>query len=184
MSYQQALDIVTGLGLKTIFFCGFGDWKAVDSKTNFPTDHNLDVLAMVNSAPLWLGRLTATAGVEQVQIAGAHSCPAERVGNGPSYLSPQQAGTFVQVTFTSATSYFNALDATSALGFRLADPCYEQARAQGSKPTWHPMGQADSFGQTHTLILATTPLNATIWANQLRAVTGVASIEAPFKMAC
>ena len=74
------------------------------------------------------------------------------------------------------------LDVLNTLGFRLADPCYEQARARGTKPTWHSMGQADSFTRTRTLLLATTAFNATDWAKQLETVAGVAKVEAPFKV--
>ena len=80
----------------------------------------------------------------------------------------------MRVTFTSATSYATALDGMNALGFRLANPCYEQARAQGEKPTWGPMGESDAFTQSRALVLATTPYNAVTWANQLKGVSGVA----------
>jgi hypothetical protein len=97
--------------------------------------HALLIVANVNSAPLWLNRLKATAGVEDVQVAGAHSCPAERVDSSSFRLPLQQMGTFLQVTFLPTMSYNNALEAISNLWFRMADPCYEQARAQGTKPT-------------------------------------------------
>ena len=90
----------------------------------------------------------------------------------------------MRVTFAYTAQYATALDATNALGFRLADPCYEQSRARGTKPTWHSMGQADSFTRTRTLLLATTAFNATDWAKQLGAVAGVVKVEVTFKMAC
>ena len=90
----------------------------------------------------------------------------------------------MRVTFADTAQYAIALDAINALGFRLGDPCYEQARARGTKPTWHSMGQADSFTKTRMLVLATTAFNATNWAKQLEAVAGVVKVEAPFKMAC
>lgn len=183
LSYQQALEILTGLGLKTFADCHFS-WMPGDDKGIFSADHLLTVVATVNSAPLWLDRLSATPGVQSAQAGGPHSCPIMRPGNGPRYLPSGQAGTFVQVTFADATQYAAALDATNALGFRLADPCYEQARAQGKKPTWNPLGQGSSFDKTHTLLLATTAFNATSWASQLAAVAGVIKTEAPFTMPC
>ncbi len=77
---------------------------------------------------------------------------------------------------SSDTSYLNAWESLNALGFRLADPCYEKARAQGNKPTWHPMDEEGSFAQTQTLVLATA-LNATTWRQQLQSVAGVGKIQ-------
>jgi len=182
-SYQQALLIVTDLGLKTFADCHFS-WTQEDEKDQYPSSHALVVAAMVNSAPLWLDRLKVTPGVKDVQAWGPHSCPLQRENEGIRRLSSGQVGTFVRVTFAGTTQYDMALDAVNALGFRLADPCYEQARAQGTKPSWHSMGQADAFGKTHMFLLATTFYNAIGWMSQLRAVPGVVKIEAAFKMDC
>ena len=183
-SYQQALAIVTGLGLKTFADCHPYWWTKGDDKDIYPSLHLLTVAATVNSAPLWLERLKATPGVERAEANGPHSCPLFRPGSGFRYLPDGQAGTFVRVTFAVTAQYAIALDAINALGFRLADPCYEQARARGTKPTWHSMGQADFFTRAHTLVLATTSFNATEWAKQLEAVAGIVKVEAPFKMTC
>lgn len=185
LSYAQALEIVTNLGLKTFAECHPEAWTAGDDKDFFADGHFLSVAATVNSAPLWMGRLKATPGVTDAQsLDGPIHCPAETAGSGPQYLPQDQAGVYVRVTFTGASSYTTALDTVNSLGFRLADPCYEQARAQGRKPTWHPMSEADAFGQTRALVLATTLYNAITWANQLRAVGGVVTIDAPFRASC
>jgi hypothetical protein len=107
-----------------------------------------------------------------------------RPGNGAKYLPASQANIYVQVTFTGATAYTTALNAVNALGFRLADPCYEQSRAQGHKPTWQSQDQSNTFNQSHTLILATTGTNAVTWQKQLGSVQGVVKVVTPFKAAC
>ncbi len=143
------------------------------------------VAAEVNSAPLWLGRLKTTQGVTDAQAINAvFSCPNMPVSNGPPPIPQDQVGAYVRVTFSSATVYVAALDRMNALGFRLADPCYEQARAQGKKPTWHPMSEVDTYHQTDTLVLATTQYNAVTWLDQLQGVTGVVKIDAPFTATC
>lgn len=183
-TYQQALEIVTNLGLKTFALCT-AQWTTGDNQDVFVEGHELTVLATVNSAPLWMSRLLATPGVQDAQSAdGPISCPAMRSGNGPQYLDETQAGTYVQVTFAGAIPYDTALEGVNGLGFRLADPCYEQARAQGRKPTWHAMTQADTFARTQMLVLATTRVNATTWMSQLQALAGVQQITAPFKATC
>ncbi len=184
MSYQQALAIVTNLGLKTFADCQFGVWVSSDNKTFFANAHEMTVLATVNSAPLWFERLKATGGVQMVQPDGPHSCPLMPYDKGPKYLPASQANTYVQVTFTGATAYATALNAVNALGFRLADPCYEQSRARGHKPPWQSQDQSGSFNQSHTLILATTGTNAVTWQSQLGSVKGVVKIVTPFKAAC
>jgi outer membrane protein assembly factor BamB len=184
LSYQQALEMVTNLGLKTFVQC-HAEWVAGDEHDAFAGEHALLVAATVNSAPLWLGRLKATQGVTDVQARdGVIPCLAFPPGNGPQYLPPEQAGAVVLVTFTSAISYATALDSLNALGFRMADSCYEQARAQGQKPTWHPMGEADAFARTHALVLATTQYNAVTWAEQVKRVAGFASMDVSYQATC
>ncbi len=184
ITYQQALAIVTNLGLKTFADCQFGAWVSSDNKTFFGNDHEMTVLATVNSAPLWFDRLQATNGIKMVQPDGPHSCPLMRPGNGVKYLPASQANTYIQVTFASTTQYATALDAVNGLGFRLADPCYEQLRAQGHKPTWQSQDQSNTFNQSHMLVLATTGTNAVTWQKQLGSVKGVVKVVTPFKAAC
>ncbi len=113
------------------------------------------------------------------------SCPAYQVGQkfNPPHISPGQVGTYLRVIFSSG-NYDAALNAINNLGFRVANPCYEQARARGSKPAWSLMGQEDSFAQAYTLVLATTNNNAATWQSQLRSLHGVTKVEAPFKASC
>jgi eukaryotic-like serine/threonine-protein kinase len=183
-SYQQALEIVTGLGLKTFAECHFS-WALTDDKNIFSSSHFLTVAAKVNSAPLWLDRLNQTPGVDQALAAGeVIHCTLIPLDIAPRLLTSEQAGTFLRVTFTQGTQYTSALDTMNAFGFRLADPCYEQARALGIKPVWHLMGQADSFVQTRTLLLATTSINAITWMDQLSKIAGVEKIVSPYKLTC
>jgi outer membrane protein assembly factor BamB len=176
-TYDQAIQTVSDLGLKTSVLCQ-ATWAPEDGKQCYPRDHVLGVTATPNSAPLWLERLQATPGVTQAQVLqGPYHCPAEHITpNQLQFLPESQVGTYLQVSFASDTAYLNAWESLNALGFRLADPCYEKARAQGNRPTWHPMGEEDSFAQTHTFVLA-TDLNATIWRQQLQSVAGIGKIQ-------
>lgn len=62
------------------------------------------------------------------------------------------------------------------LGFRPSDPCYEQKPA-GTATEWTPKGQEQGFAASHSLLVATTAANATIWQQQLLAGSGVAKID-------
>lgn len=182
-SYDRAIQIIGNLGLKTFAMCRF-DWSSAQSGKDFYTSgHTLTVMANPGSAPVWLDRLKAMPEVAQAQPEGAHSCPQYRP-SGISVLPANQAGTYLQVSFSSGTAYTQAWESLNALGFRLANPCYEKERAQGHKPTWHPMGEEDSFGKTHTLVLATTQFNATTWHQQLQSVTGIGQVEVLSGAAC
>jgi outer membrane protein assembly factor BamB len=186
ITYDQAIQTVSDLGLKPfVLFCQDG-WVPEDGRQYYPRNHELGVTATPNSAPLWLERLQATPAVTQTQVPqGPINCPAESpLHNGLQFLPKSQAGTYLQVSFPSAIAYLSAWESLNALGFRLADPCYEQARAQGNKPTWHPMGQEDSFAPTHTLVLATTNFNATIWRQQLQSVAGIGNIQRVIGRGC
>ncbi|GCE28821.1 hypothetical protein KDA_43050 [Dictyobacter alpinus] len=177
LSYEQALQTVSDLGLKTFAVCTFS-WAPEDSKDSYTKYHTLEVAANTNSAPLWLNRLQAIPEISQIQgqpVNAMRHCPLEPVG--PIHrLDPKQAATYLQINFTSATPYLNAWENLNALGFRLADPCYEKERAQGKAPTWHVMGEESSFTQTHTLVLATTTFNATIWHQQLQSIVSVKQV--------
>ncbi|MBA2396350.1 MAG: PQQ-binding-like beta-propeller repeat protein [Ktedonobacteraceae bacterium] len=183
VSYQQALKAIADLGLQMSAFCP-SMWKEQVSGGDMFSYHSLSVVAHVNSAPLWLHRLKTIAGVTDVQAAGPHSCPAMGMNTAFFRLHLQQKETLLRVTFASTVSYNNALEDVSDLWFRLSDPCYEQARAQGTKPTWHPQGQADTFAKAHSLVMATTTFNSINWSKQLHAVPGVATVEEPLKIAC
>ncbi len=83
----------------------------------------------------------------------------------------------MRVTFSQTTGYDSALDIVNALGFRLANPTYEQKRAQGLQPAWISMGQETTYGKTQTLLLATTQFNAANWTNQLKDTPVVVSVS-------
>ncbi|HLJ79974.1 MAG TPA: hypothetical protein VKT52_00725 [Ktedonobacterales bacterium] len=131
--------------------------------------------------PDWLPRLAALPAVHVIDD-GPTNCPLLPGPAGtPSYVPPTTTFTSLHVSFSAATTYDAALEATTNLGFRLADPCYEQAQP---KPAWHPMGQEQSFDATHTLILSTTFANSTQWQQQLTAVAGVTAIQTPYTASC
>ena len=184
VSYQQAIHLITDLGLQTIAFCAF-QWKLEGNSDGFSTGHSLVVVATVNSAPLWFNRLQAMPEVTEVQASGPHSCPMMRYDpNALNYLQPDAPVTYVRATFSNSTAYDVALVAINNLGFRLANPCYEQARSRGDKPTWNTSGQENTFGAAHTLLLATTSFNATTWLSQLKSVAGVTKVDAPVGVKC
>ena len=184
-TYQQALQMVTNLGLQTSVICTEG-WADSDTSSAFSQSHTLLVQSTVASAPLWMSRLLSTPGVENAQSAdGAVNCPMIPVTNPPppSYLGSQEAGKFIRVTFASSIPYADALEGVDGLGFRLADPCYEQARAQGKKPTWHLMSQEAPYEASPGLLLAITTWNSTTWQTQVRALPGVTAVSAPYTVA-
>ena len=184
VSYQQAIHLIIDLGLQTIAFCAF-QWKPEGNSDGFSTGHSLVVVATVNSAPLWFNRLQTTPGVIEVQASGPHSCPMMSYNpNALNRLQPDAPVTYVKATFSNSTAYDAALAAVNNLGFRLANPCYEQARARGDKPTWQTSGQETVFGSAHTLLLATTTFNATTWLSQLKSLAGVTRVDAPVGVAC
>ena len=178
LSFQQGLRLITDLGLQTIAFCAI-QWKPTGSATDFANGHSLVVVATVNSAPLWFNRLQATPGMTSLQASGPHSCPMMQYDpHALNFLDPNAPVTYARATFSSDTDYDAALDAVNNLGFRLANPCYEQARARGDKPAWNTAGQENTFGASHTLLLATTSYNAATWLSQLKTVAGVTSVDA------
>jgi len=99
-------------------------------------------------------------------------------------LGPDAPVTYVKATFSSGTGYDAAFDAVNNLGFRLANPCYEQARSRGDKLAWSGAGQEDAFGSAHILLLATTNFNATSWLQQLKSVASVTKVDTPIAVAC
>ncbi len=184
VSYQQAVRLITDLGLQTIAFCA-SQWKPMGSDTDYANGHSLTIAATVNSSPLWFNRLQAMPGVVSVQADGPHSCPMMRYDpNAPRFLGLDAPVTYIRATFSSGTAYDSALDAVNNLGFRLANPCYEQARSRGDKPAWNTAGQENAFASSHMLLLATTSDNATTWLAQLKSAEGVTAVEAPLKVTC
>lgn len=182
-TYEQALKLITGLGLQTTYPCA-ASWVDEGEKTIYQGNQSLLVSSTVAGAPLWVDRLKALSAVKSIKGNPIYNCPLEKVKQ-PPFLKPEKAGTYVRVTFAAnSTSYDTALAAINNLGFRLAAPCYELARAQGKKPQWNSMSQEESFGKTHTLLLATTSLNATTWVDQLEKTSGVETVDAPVNSKC
>ncbi len=180
--FAQALRTITDLGLQTEKTC-IPTWQPQQSSQFYSTYHSLDVIATVGSAPLWLTRLQASPGVTAVNAFSVIMCPMERLDNNPPFLGLDKAGTYLRVTFAS-TSYDTALNEVNDMGFRLANPCYEQARARGDKPAWKTMGQESSYDQGRVLLLSTTPINATTWQSQLQALKGVERVEVVSQPGC
>jgi hypothetical protein len=106
-----------------------------------------------------------------------YSCPLMAGNNNPPFLAAKKAGAYVRVTFSQTTGYDSALDIVNALGFRLANPTYEQKRAREPQPAWSSMGQENSYGKTQTLLLATTQFNTANWANQLKNTPGIVKVS-------
>ncbi len=184
VSFQQAIHLLGDLGLQTFANCAF-QWKPQGSSADFSAYHQFVVAATVNSAPLWFNRLQATPGVTSLQADGPHSCPTMRYDpNGLNRLKPDAPVTYVKATFSNGTGYDSALDGVNNLGFRLANPCYEKARAGGNKPAWKTAGQENAFGSAHTLLLATTGFNATTWLSQLKLLAGVTTIDTEVGTGC
>jgi hypothetical protein len=144
------------------------------------------ILATTASAPDWLDRLKANPAIQNLQANPAFGCPSfpDAPPKIPTYLPENQAGTNVSVTFSNSTSYDTALASITRLGYRLANPCYEQARAQGKKPTWASMGQEQMFANRHTLLLATTFLNATNWQKQIKTLPIITKCDIAPGMEC
>ncbi len=183
-TFQQAIRLITDLGLQSIVFCA-SQWKPMDSDTDFANGHWLPIVATVNSSPLWFNRLQIMPGVASVQAAGPHSCPVMRYDpNALKFLGPDAPITYVRASFSGGTGYDAALDAVNNLGFRLANPCYEEARSRGDKPTWNAAGQENPFGSSQMLLLATTSFNATTWLSQLKAVASVTSVDTGVRVVC
>ncbi len=181
--YEHALRALTDLGLQLFALCEIG-WRPVGNEDSYP-------FMLVESTPLappgWLTHLKAIPGVQSVQEeSGAVHCPGQPFPPPPgttAFLPRGQVGTYIRVKFGSPVkSYETALAAVSTLGFRLGNPCYEQAK--GAKSAWSPMGQEDRFTHTHTLILATTSMNSTHWNDHLRAVADVTRVETTFDVKC
>ena len=184
VSFQQAIRLITDLGLQTIAFCA-SQWKPMGSDSDFANYHTLTIVATVNSSPLWFNRLQTMPGVASVQADGPHSCPVMRYDpNALNFLGPDAPISYVRATFSGGTGYDAALDAVDNLGFRLANPCYEEARSRGDKPTWNAAGQENTFGSSHTLLLATTGFNATTWLSQLKMAVDVTKVDEPVTVAC
>jgi hypothetical protein len=140
----------------------------------------------------WLERLRKAPGVSGAQTPGkAVECTQAPIdltpttAPNPLFLADDQAGTYMRVTFGSPdVDYDQVLYIVSNLGFRLADPCYDQAQARGASPDWHLMGQEQRFAASQSLILATTSFASNQWEAQLRAASNVASLEIPFGATC
>ncbi len=203
LSYEQALRLVTDLGLQPAMDCLIAGrlvtpesalpvprWQPMGQRDTFMHEHRL--LVDMASPPLdWLKRLQTTPGVQETRYAGDLVCLAVIYGTPPPGvavpLNAAQAGTYARVTFTHPLdNYDAALYVVSNVGLRLVDPCYEQALLQRQEtPPWHPMGQEHTFATTHALVVATSKrVTSSLWQEQLRAFPGVVTIESPFSVKC
>ncbi len=101
------------------------------------------------------------------------------------YVPIEQVDSTLRVTFAQPViGYDAALAAVIELGLQLADPCYEQARAQGKAPVWHAMGQEDILARDGALVLAVGPEASEQWRTQAAAMSGVLGVDAPFVATC
>lgn len=195
--YATALREATDLGLQLSGLpCPNGEtnntywtrWTPIDDATYFLQEPDLTVQPTPLAPADWLTRLHAAPQVLTVRTDLVTSCPmigfATPAPGTLLTLGQHPPATYARLTFTSAVSYDAALQAISALGLRLANPCFEQAVAAGAPPPWQPAGQETSFAGTYTLLVAPGPAASTQWQSQARAITGVAAEDAPYVAAC
>ncbi|MGH2504768.1 MAG: hypothetical protein ACRDID_19840 [Ktedonobacterales bacterium] len=202
----SALQLVANLGLQPVDHCtGYTSsdarWRSQDYNFRWLAPiaqpvgtppaaqplHGLEVAPTPLTPGDWLQRLAALPSVKSI-FAGPSGCPFIGVDippiPGQLYFLGEKAWTEdVRVEFAAsgASGYGQALATISGLGFRLADPCYEQSLPP---PAWRPMGQQASFASGGALVVAITAANSTQWLAQLKAAPGVASVQAPYTQQC
>ncbi len=214
ISYIQALDIVTNLGLQPGILCSTNSrlstrhqqeqtllWQPMGQRETFSDTHRLVVVLSEYTPSDLLQRLHLSGKVLNIEQIGSVSppCPSSRVGIGPytpNTLTPLQGdqGTIsTRITFNTSVTYSIALYQVSDLGFLLADPCYKkEMNAQtrihfpwNSEPSWHPMSQKSLFNKTHTLLVETIPLlTPSHWQSQLETTNDVTSSKIQSDPSC
>lgn len=149
--------------------------------------HGLEVAPTPLAPSDWLQRLAALPDVVAI-YNGYSGCPLIPVdlkhAPGVLYFLGQTVwAEDVRVTFAApgASGYGPALATISGLGFRLADPCYEQSLPPSA---WRPMGQQASFASDGALVVAITAANSTAWLAQVKSAAGVVSVQAPYTQQC
>ena len=204
--FYSALQMVTNLGLQPVdhctgYFSSAVRWRAQDYNFRWlapvaypegatPPPGPLHELA-VAPAPLapsdWLQRLAALPSVKSI-YDGFSSCPdimedLTPVPGALYFLGVKARTEDLRVSFaaTGAGGYGQALATISNLGFRLADPCYEQS---ASPLAWSPVGQQATFASSGALVVAITAANSTQWLAQLKTAPGVVSVQAPYTEQC
>jgi hypothetical protein len=196
IDYLTALQFVTNLGLQPLYACTGYDgsyvrWRPQDERDGFAATamppHTLEVAPTPLAPSDWLQRLLASSSVASI-YDGPQFCPNIPVDlthlPGRLYFLGQSVWVeYVQVKFApfSANAYGQALSDISALGFRLADPCYEQSLPA---PPWRSMGQQASFASGGALVVAITEANSSQWSAQLKDAAGVVGVTAPFAPTC
>jgi hypothetical protein len=196
IGYLAALQFVTNLGLQPLYACTGYDasnvrWQSQDESGGFTATamppRTLEVAPTSLAPGDWLQRLAASSSVASIYDGPQH-CPLILVDLTPVpgrlYFLGQRAWLeYVRVTFapSSANTYGQALSALSALGFRLADPCYEQSLPA---PLWRSMSQQASFGSGGALVVAITEANSAQWSAQLKDVADVVNVTAPYAPSC
>lgn len=199
-AYDDALLLVTDVGLQLASSCEastrldpsgttvfWAPWYPRSQRQNYEAAGavhlSLSVLPTTLAPSDWIDRLRKLPEVHIVQPAQVVSaCTIVRISATPptadenDLLPPSQIGIYAHLTFPPSTIYGAALDAVTNLGLRLADPCYEQARATGKSPPWHPMGQEDTFAGSQTFLVATTVRTSTRWRDQVQALPATAML--------
>lgn len=208
-SYADALIAVTDLGLQpaasvcgttidAYTSAGVADrgpwWQPVGAEAAFAAQNGTIVVwPTALAAPDWPNRLRGVAGATVLTVYPANTpfnCPPRDVAGTPApgaskLIAADQLDVTARVTFTRSTDdYGAALNAVTDLGLRLADPCYEAAKAHGTAPNWHPMGQEGSYASAGTLVVAPTATAPVDWQDRVRALAGVASLEVPYSPSC
>lgn len=194
VTFIQAQRVVTDLGLQPVWMCdvliGGTAWRHVGQSRGFGQNHELGALPTPDAAPDWIKRLSAMQSVAAI-YSGPVGCP--NPGNqtpttGAGYFLTGNyltyAGASIQVVFAGTTLYDQALSHVSDLGFRLANPCFEQAKRVSSQVQWEPQGQDQAFGVSHALLLATTTANSSVWQTQLHQESGVIRFQSNYQPSC
>ncbi|MGH2485296.1 MAG: hypothetical protein ACRDHE_04715 [Ktedonobacterales bacterium] len=210
VSYPAAVRAVTDLGLQARTFgaslaysppgaaeSSQGWWQPEASDRDFPMTSGPDArrgrlyVAPTPLAPAdWADRVDSLSGVVKTQVYMTEpSWPLRIVYTAPpadavQYVAEDQVDTLVRVTVAGAVPYESAIVLVSRLGFRLSNPCYDQAQASGHSPAWQPTGQESSFAATHALLVRVTYVNAASWRQQLTGNPEAYAVEAPAAVAC
>ncbi len=208
-SYEDALHAITDLGLQpaaSVCGSGIGDygsngtvyrgpwWQPVGAEIAFDAENGTVVVWPTPLAALnWPDRLRSAPGatIDTIYLQGTpFNCPGREVEGTPppgasKFVAPDQLDVYGRLAFASQSQrYEAALSAVTNLGLRLADPCYEQAKARGTAPTWHSMGQEGSFANTTALVVAPTAAASANWQAQARALPGALALDAPYTPPC
>lgn len=196
ISYEKALRLVTEIGLQPALDCRIAIqmntgkavvpqqlWEPVGQKDSYFPQRQLLVDTATPPSDWW-NRLTTSPGVSRVGFLNPskYRCKAVTYGTPsaktPVPLTARVEEQYSRITFNVQENYDEVLYIISNEGLHLADPCYDQAKLQGKKPSWHLMEQEKAFTSTHTLLVATSKgVSSNLWLEHLKALPTIHSIN-------